>query len=121
MTGPPPELFANSLEGAGYLPCKTRPVSSLGADQIPILGPTTSSLNRPLATMLSEMAWVLVRTFDYSAHGGCVPPTKTISDWWPILARHEYISVRGDYVSTHRSKTQLTLFGEAEIQVCTVG
>ena len=38
-----------------------------------------------------------------------MPPTKTISDWCPILARDEYVSVRGDYVSTIPSKTQLIL------------
>ena len=60
-----------------------------------------------------EKAWVIVRRFDYSAHGGCVPPTKTFSDWWPCLERDEYISVRGNYVSTRRSDPQLTLLAES--------
>ena len=98
MTGLPPELFGNSLEGAGYSPCEPSLVYLFGAHLIPILGAATPSLNRPLATLLSEEAWVLVRKFDYSTHGGSVPPTKTFSDWWPILARDEYVSVRGEYV-----------------------
>ena len=102
MTGPSPELFANSRTGAGYSLCKAGLVSLFGAGLIPIPGPTTPSLNRPLATLLSAKAWVLVRKFDYSAHGGCVPSTKTFSDWWPILTRDEYVFVRGDYVSTRR-------------------
>ena len=81
---------------------------------IPILGATTVSLNRPLATLLSEGAWVLVRKLDYSVHGGSVPSTKTIREWWPFLARDEYVSVRGDYVSACHSDLQLTLFGEGQ-------
>ena len=43
-----------------------------------------------------------------------MPPTKTFSDWWPILARDEHVSVRGDYVSTRRFNPQLTLSGESK-------
>ena len=93
MTGPPPELFANSLTGAGYSPCKTRLVSLFGADLIPILGAATPSLNSVARGLLSENARELDRKFDYMALGGCVPGTKIIADWWPLLARDEYTSV----------------------------
>ena len=113
MTGPPPELFANSLEDAGYAPCELELMSSLSADLIPSLVVATPSLNRPLATLLNEKAWVLVRRFDYSACDGCIPPTKTLSEWWPILARKEYVSVRGDYFSKPRLNSQLKLSPES--------
>ena len=92
--GPPPELFDNSLEGAGYLPYEAHhPLFS--GDLISTSGATTPSLKRA-SGHVAERRWVLVRSSDYVVHGECVPSTKTIGDWWSLPERNEYVSVRGE-------------------------